>query len=426
MAHTSNLTGEQPHDVVYSSADEAYDSDEPPQLELDLGKLMDRASAVLKTKCTVATKLTRGASHEIFTLQFQEASTAPESLARAGFCCIARFTRGNSHSAKSLSEIATTRYLKRFTEIPVPEIYYYDLDPDNDIGAPFVLMEKMPGRHLHKLWEGLTLEHKKSALSQMASIIAQLASLEFDQIGSLEEHGIGPLISPCFEHPKGPFQSVGEYLLSFVSAESAESPELKDLFRQVREEIERFLAVTGHAPYLQPPFCLIHADFDGQNMLFLEPPDGSGLRLTGLIDFEYACTGPLHFLYEYPIFIQDVSWSKELYAENAVLRAHFVRAIYKALPTDDARSTFIASMNEKSFAMNGFRESFMAVRCSEKTLIGSATYYIQSLRDGTGLAYSGRPDYTPERYTENGDPLPSNTTVERIRQDVVGHGTRSR
>jgi hypothetical protein len=112
---------------------------------------MNRASLALNAKCIVAKKLTRGVSHEIFTLQFQEATTAPRSPANAGFCCIARFTRGNSNSAKSLSKIATTRYFKRFKGILVPENYYYDLDPDNRVGAPFVLMEKIPGRHLHKL-----------------------------------------------------------------------------------------------------------------------------------------------------------------------------------------------------------------------------------------------------------------------------------
>ncbi|KAL2133982.1 hypothetical protein VTI74DRAFT_1285 [Chaetomium olivicolor] len=284
----------------YSSADEAYDSDEPPELELDLGKLMDRASAVLKAKCTAAKELTRGASHEIFSLQFQEVARAPRSLARAGFCCIARFARGNSNSAKSLSEIATIRYLKRFTEIPVPEIYYYVLDLGKYIGASFVFMERMAGRHLHKLWKNLALEDKKWALSQIASVIAQLASLKFDQIGSLDEHGIGPLIPLCFEHPKGPFQSMGEYLLSFVSTELPELPELAQgsLPSDSSKEIERFLAVAGHAACLQPPFCLIHADFDGQNMLFLESSDGSGHGPSGLIDFEYAYTGPLHFVYE--------------------------------------------------------------------------------------------------------------------------------
>lgn len=400
----------------YSSADEAYDSDEPPELELDLVKLMDRASVAVNVKCIAARKLTRGTSHEIFTLQFEESATAPGSLTKAGFCCIARFTRGNSNSAKSLSEIATARYLKHSTDIPVPEIYYHDLDPDNDVGAPFVLMEKMPGRHLHKLWDGLSLEDKKSALSQIASVIARLASLKFDRIGSLDgsEHGVGPLISPCLEHPKGPFQSVEEYLLSFISTESVESPELKSLFHQIREGLQQFFTLNDSTAYLQPPFCLIHADFDGQNMLFLEPEEGgSGPRLVGLIDFENAYTGPLHFLYEYPIFIQDVDWSKELYVENAILRAHFVRSIYEALPTPDARSTFIASMNEKSFTFSGFQHSFMTLKCSERTLIDAATYYMQDLRAGTGLAYSGRLDYTPELYAETGEPLPSATTAER-------------
>lgn len=402
----------------YSSADEAYDSDEPPELELELGKLMGRVSDVLKVKCIGAKKLTRGASHEIFTLQFQETPTAPESLAQAGFCCIARFTRGNCDTAKSTSEIATARYLRRFTELPVPEIYYYDLDPDNDIGAPFVLMERMPGRHLHKIWDNLPLEGKKSALSQIAWVIAQFASLKFDQIGSLDEQGVGPIISPCFEQPKGPFQSTGEYLRSFVSIQSVESSELQNLFQQIGEEIDRLLALNDYATYLQSPFCLIHADFDGQNMLFLESPGESGLKLVGLIDFEYAYTGPLYFLYEYPIFIQDVSWSKDLYAENAILRAHFVRAIYEALPTAEARATLIASMNEKSFALSGFRDSFMAFKCSEKTLVNSTTFYLQSLEDGTGLAYSGRPDYTPELYTEEADPQPPNTTGNKEIQDV--------
>lgn len=63
----------------------------------------------------------------------------------------------------------------------MPEIYYHDLDPDNDIGAPVVLMERMPGRHLNKIWDELSLDGKKSALSQIALVIAQLSSLKFDQ-----------------------------------------------------------------------------------------------------------------------------------------------------------------------------------------------------------------------------------------------------
>jgi hypothetical protein len=69
-------------------------------------------------------------------------------------------------------------------------------------------------------------------------------------------------------------------------------------------------------------------------------------------------------------------------------------------------------MNQKSFVLNGFRDAFMMMRCSEKTLAGLARNYVQSVEDGTGLAYSGRLDYTPERYTETAEPLPSNSSVQ--------------
>lgn len=81
-------------------------------------------------------------------------------------------------------------------------------------------------------------------------------------------------------------------------------------------------------------------------------------------------------------------------------------------------------MNEKSYTISGFRDSFMTIRCSETTLIGLATSYIRSLQDGTGLAYSGRLDYTPERYTENGDPIPPDTAVKTDSQNVGGPGVR--
>jgi hypothetical protein len=131
-----------------------------------------------------------------------------------------------------------------------------------------------------------------------------------------------------------------------------------------------------------------------------------------LIDFEYAFTGPLYFLYEYPIFIQDVSWSEELYTENAILRTHFVQAIHGALPDAKAQSTFIASINQKCFALNGFRDAFMTMKCSEATFAGLAKNYVQDVENGTGLAYSGRLDYTPEQYNEAAEPLHSKSSVQ--------------
>ncbi|KAL2671330.1 hypothetical protein Neosp_013912 [[Neocosmospora] mangrovei] len=401
----------------YSGADEEYDFYEPPKLKLNLESLKDVASKVLQAPCISARPMTRGSSHEIFILEFQESSdTSHRSLVRSGYSCIARFARVRGTSAKEESEIATIRYVKQHTSIPVPEVYYQDLDPDNDIGAAFVLMEKLPGRHLYKIWDGLSLNHKKAALSQIASIIVKFSSLRFNKIGCLTENGIGPIISPCHDSPQGPFSSTLQYLESFISPDSVKSSEAKDLFGQIRTELAKGISVQA-APYLEPPFSMIHADFDGQNMLFQDAPDGSGPKLTGLIDFEYAHTGPGYFLYEYPIFIQDVSWFSHLYTKNKALRAHFVSEVFHGLPSPREKATFISCINSKSFLLNGFRDAFMTLQCSERMRKNSAFYYLESLKDGTGLAYSGRVDYKPEYYSREGQPMPQ---MDKIFEGPIG------
>ena len=52
----------------------------------------------------------------------------------------------------------------------------------------------------------------------------------------------------------------------------------------------------------------------------------------------------------------------------------------------------------------------MLMKCFEDTLINSATYYLESLRHGAGLAYSGRLDYEPEFYSESGEPMSAGTS----------------
>lgn len=402
----------------YSSEDDEYDADEPPELQLNVRKLIDRATKTFNTTCTSATRMTRGAAHEVYLLRFEKGNENPhESLARAEYTCIARFARVKGDSAKDESEVATIRYLKQHTSLPVPEIYDQDLDPDNEVGAAFVLMERLPGRPLHRSWDGLTLDDKKRVLSQIASVIVQLGSLRFDRIGCLTADGIGPIINDCYKSPQGPFNSTLDYLQSFVSVDSVESPKLAHLFGQIHAELANFMS-GSNGPYHEPPFAMIHADFDAQNMLFVDSPDGSGLKFSGLIDFEYAHTGPAYFLYEFPIFIQDVEWSPELYADNVILRTHFVSEIYHHLPSPEARRTFITCMNSKNFLLNRFHDAFMRLRCTEEMLSSFAFSYLRKVRDQTGPAYSGRTDYTPERYSETGQ-LVSNTTSVPERRRLV-------
>lgn len=211
------------------SSIESYDSDEPAPLEIDKKQLLACATNMLGTLCTSAIPMTRGVNHEVFLLSFEANGNTHPGLAKAGHRCIARFTRVNSVTAtrRDASEVATLRYLKRKTNIPVPEVYHQDLSPDNPVGAPYTLMEYIQGRHLYKLWGALNLVAKKAVLSQIATVVAKFASLCFQSIGSLHDEGIvGPLITPATNIQRGPFFSTKEYFLSFVSTDNISSPEL--------------------------------------------------------------------------------------------------------------------------------------------------------------------------------------------------------
>ncbi|KAH8898167.1 hypothetical protein GQ53DRAFT_881175 [Thozetella sp. PMI_491] len=388
----------------YSNTRAGWESDGSPELQLILPKLVDTASKNLNITCTSATRLTRGSWHEIYALQFEQGETAFESLSRAGFECIARVARVQGNTAKEESEIATLRHLKKHAKIPVPEVYYYDLSHENDIGASLVLMEKMPGHHLYTIWDGLSLEHKKAALSEVASVIAQFSSIQLDQIGCLTDGGIGPVLSPCYESPQGPFTSTEDYLDSFVSGLEAHLPKEDSTSSEIRKTISTFLTEQSTRKCLQAPFSLIHPDLDAENMLFTEALDGSGPKLTGVIDFEYAYIGPRYFLYEYPIFIQDAASSEDLHQENAVLREHFVSQIAYELQTPEACDTLIQCMDLKGGILDSFRDCFMESKYSDE-MVDTAREYLETAKNGQGRASPGREDYGPEPCSEKSDLL---------------------
>lgn len=196
----------------HPSADADFESGEPPELKLDLQELKDCASTVASATCTKARRITRGAYHDIFLLEFDTGSETLVEIEGARHSCIARLTRREESLAKATSELATMQHVRDNTSIPVPKIFYRDLRPNNPVGAPFVLMQRLPGQDLYSLWDDLPFDHKKDVLTQIASVLTQLAALRFDKIGSLQNNGLGPLVHSSLSPQAKPFKSTLEYL----------------------------------------------------------------------------------------------------------------------------------------------------------------------------------------------------------------------
>lgn len=103
------------------------------------------------------------------------------------------------------------RYLRKHTAIPVPEIFHWDTELDNHIGAPFTVMAFVDGESPKELWfEGVYPEQgsmreekeygfnfrrvkklkglerrRQKILKSLATTLAEFQHLKFDKLGSL-------------------------------------------------------------------------------------------------------------------------------------------------------------------------------------------------------------------------------------------------
>ncbi|KAF5678050.1 altered inheritance of mitochondria [Fusarium denticulatum] len=156
------------------------------------------------------------------------------------------------------SEASTLKYLESHCQIPVPKVYSYSGTHDNDIGIPYILQSKAPGRPLsdyrwaESVVQPPNIRHPMSQLplsepdrekimNQLGTIMCRLSKVHFDKIGSLfdDDTGsflVGECLSPVLtwwsrdslevEIERGPFTEETAYLRSLISTFTAHAEEL--------------------------------------------------------------------------------------------------------------------------------------------------------------------------------------------------------
>ncbi len=60
-----------------------------------------------------------------------------------GRVVIARVARRFMPRRKTESEVATMEYIRTYTTIPVPDVYFYDSNPYNRLGGEYIIMSKV-------------------------------------------------------------------------------------------------------------------------------------------------------------------------------------------------------------------------------------------------------------------------------------------
>ncbi|RPB29337.1 hypothetical protein L211DRAFT_4752 [Terfezia boudieri ATCC MYA-4762] len=262
---------------------------------------------------------------------------------------------------KTLSEVATTKYIHEQTNIPVPEIYAYEWSTSlglesppsddgprsrrcNEIGFEWILMEYMPGHQLRHVWEGLKWQWKEKLVDDLAGWCLDMFKLRAGKIGNLYrkedfdglgrgqgveilgegEYVVDRIVSMSFFWDKrlqmeglsrGPFATAREWLQARLYAAKTNSMEqllgadldeddledletLNKLIETLEGNLNEFFPTVGAED--QDSYALTHDDITFQNLL-LNPETGN---VTAFLDWETVSFVPLFKATFFPHVLQ--------------------------------------------------------------------------------------------------------------------------
>ncbi|GKZ30558.1 hypothetical protein AbraIFM66950_009569 [Aspergillus brasiliensis] len=175
-------------------------------------------------------------------------------------------------------EVPNIEFVREQTSIPVPTVIESWKEDEHTL----ILMRRIPGEPLSKVWSKLTTEEKESIAKQTAEYLQQLRGLQSDKIQSLDGR---PVFSNFlfkngnrFETPRGPFASDD------------------DLWAEMERGLNKSLPEVARVRLRQcmpsaMPYTFTHGDLTNVNIMV------ENGELTGIIDWETAGYFPVWWEY---------------------------------------------------------------------------------------------------------------------------------
>ena len=400
--------------LLHSSVADHPDSND---LSLDECHVISRFDGGFNHIVSMATIQDRGKHVERYIVRVPAIGTA------------ARWQEGDAHNMRC--EVALMKYLRQNTKIPVPEIVASEDDLHSHIGAPYILMKRLPGSPAHHRWfdepknpnyinaNRVSPEMelvRRNILTSLAGVMAELQDLEFDKIGmpdftkTVENMGDAPVIMHSYRwkdpdkmtpedlesesqvYAYGPFDSSKEYMTSKLEEkwsstpdpEDDDNPYVQNMCLGVRKILDIIYAVpaitcSSETNEAKETFVLRHPDLDLQNIL----TDDDG-NVTGILDWESCLALPRCVGYaSLPEFLRR-DWTSSFSVDDSPHMSwqldHY-RQIYAdamlATGCPDARYT------RKSAIYRAVADAVNALdnqTCSEPDLISKLLMHIPGLR----------------------------------------------
>src|SRR5271170_576764 len=247
--------------------------------------------------CRISPQFKFGSTHLFIELAFTD-----------NVFCVARLNtwQVDGGDKKIESEVRVMNLVRACTRIPVPKVYAWNYTSKNVFGTPFIITQAMNGQKL-SLNEPVYEKFKAKILDQMASIMIQLSTIQFQTIGDIET--LNNFVESTLLEKKVCFKSSRDYydyyidkhLQGFESVSNHEKVQYiseNRLCRRLVRQLER----------PNRPFPLTILPFGQSSKVLIDEMD----NITGLMGWSHVGAYPWEMFAEFPQVIR-ISW---LYCSN--------------------------------------------------------------------------------------------------------------
>lgn len=223
-------------------------------------------------------------------------------------------------TAKLNSAIATMRYIKSNSSIPVPTIYAHESQNTTPgLGSGYIMMEFTPGNEIDDSPGSLSDEDATQVYLQLALIVRKLSRLRFRQIGPIYETTsgefyVGPFVDEQGE-PFGPFDTSVDFFKFKVDGIRNRYMEWLQTHCELSDDdrkkthsvISLYEKIASHlSDYDNGSFPLAHGDLGTHNIRFVRDSIGQ-LQLSGVLDWDAAHASAWADFGQYPA-LMEIEW----------------------------------------------------------------------------------------------------------------------
>ncbi|PYI12233.1 hypothetical protein BO78DRAFT_425469 [Aspergillus sclerotiicarbonarius CBS 121057] len=146
-------------------------------VKFNVNNLCSQAASLFgpETKCVRIVKM-EGNFNKAFLLTMNDGNEVIEKIP-----C----PNSGTPSLTTASEVATLKFLRSRISIRVPEVYAWNSDPTNPVGAEYIIMEKVRGVALAERWETMNTLERYQIIDRIVEMEKELDNLKLPAYGNL-------------------------------------------------------------------------------------------------------------------------------------------------------------------------------------------------------------------------------------------------